>query len=76
MAFCKSRSRQFLAEARRLFAILHSAADPGKVVVGEDELDGMWPAVIVQKLIEVLPDPYFAAPGVHLGTLYEVNIGT
>jgi hypothetical protein len=32
-----------------------------------DELHGMWPAVIVQKLIEVLPEPYFAAPGVHLG---------
>ena len=41
-----------------------------------DELHGMWPAVIVQKLIEVLPEPYFAAPGVHLGTLYEVDIGT
>ena len=36
----------------------------------------MWPAVIVQKLTEVLPEPYFAAPGVHLGTLYEVDIGT
>ena len=35
-----------------------------------DELHGMWPAVIVQKLVEVLPEPYFAAPGVHLGTLY------
>ena len=32
--------------------------------------------MIVQKLIEVLPEPYFAAPGVHLGTLYEVDIGT
>ena len=41
-----------------------------------DELHGMWPAVIVQKLIEILPEPYFAAPGVHLGTLYEVDIGT
>jgi hypothetical protein len=41
-----------------------------------DELHGMWPAVIVQKLVEVLPEPYFAAPGVHLGTLYEVDIGT
>ena len=25
---------------------------------------------------QVLPEPYFAAPGVHLGTLYEVDIGT
>jgi len=36
----------------------------------------MWPAMIVRDLIEVLPEPYFAAPGVHLGTLYEVDIGT
>src|ERR1700757_2331069 len=41
-----------------------------------DELHGMWPAMIVRKLVEVLPEPYFAAPGVHLGTLYEVDIGT
>ncbi len=41
-----------------------------------DELHGGWPMMIVQKLIEVLPEPYFAAPGVHLGTLYEVDIGT
>jgi hypothetical protein len=41
-----------------------------------DELHGMWPAVIVQKLLPVLPEPYFAAPVVHLGTLYEVDIGT
>ena len=32
--------------------------------------------MIVQELIKVLPEPYFAAPGVHLGTLYEVDIGT
>ena len=36
-----------------------------------DELHGMWPAVIVQQLLKVLPEPYFAAPGVHLGTLYR-----
>jgi hypothetical protein len=41
-----------------------------------DELHGMWPAMIVRKLVEVLPEPYFAAPGVHLGTLYEIDIGT
>jgi hypothetical protein len=41
-----------------------------------DELHGMWPAMIVRDLIKVLPEPYFAAPGVHLGTLYEVDIGT
>ncbi len=41
-----------------------------------DELHGMWPAMIVRQLVEVLPEPYFAAPGVHLGTLYEVDVGT
>jgi hypothetical protein len=41
-----------------------------------DELHGMWPAMIVRELAKVLPEPYFAAPGVHLGTLYEVNVGT
>jgi hypothetical protein len=41
-----------------------------------DELHGMWPAMIVRQLIEVLPEPYFAAPGVHLGTLYEIDVGT
>lgn len=41
-----------------------------------DALHGGWPMMIVQKLIEVLPEPYFAAPGVHLGTLYEVDVGT
>src|SRR5205807_10472312 len=41
-----------------------------------DELHGMWPAMIVRQLIQVLPEPYFAAPGVHLGTLYEIDVGT
>jgi hypothetical protein len=41
-----------------------------------DELHGGWPMTIVQELVEILPEPYFAAPGVHLGTLYEVDIGT
>ena len=41
-----------------------------------DELHGGWPMMIVRELLEVLPEPYFAAPGVHLGTLYEVDIGT
>src|SRR5258708_4487674 len=41
-----------------------------------DELHGMWPAMIVRELIQVLPEPYFAAPGVHLGTLYEIDVGT
>lgn len=41
-----------------------------------DELHGMWPAMIVRALNELLPEPYFAAPGVHLGTLYEIDVGT
>jgi hypothetical protein len=41
-----------------------------------DELHGMWPAMIVRQLLTVLPEPYFAAPTVHLGTLFEVDIGT
>lgn len=39
-------------------------------------LHAMWPAMIVRQLIEILPEPYFAEPGVHLGTLYEIDIGT
>lgn len=41
-----------------------------------DELHGMWPAMIVRELVTVLPEPYFAAPGVHLGTLYDIDVGT
>lgn len=41
-----------------------------------DELHGMWPAMIVRQMLAVLPEPYFAAPTVHLGTLFEVDIGT
>ncbi len=41
-----------------------------------DELHGIWPTVIVQQLIKFLPEPYFAAAGVHLGTLFEIDVGT
>jgi hypothetical protein len=41
-----------------------------------DELHGMLPAVIVQKLQKVLPEHYFAAPSVYLGSLFEIDIGT
>ena len=41
-----------------------------------DELPGGWPMMMVRQLIEVLPEPYFAAPSVHLGTLFEVDVGT
>jgi len=39
-----------------------------------DELHGMWPAVIVQKLFAHLPDGFVAAPGVHLGTAFEIDV--
>ncbi|WLD13034.1 hypothetical protein [Planctellipticum variicoloris] len=41
-----------------------------------DELHGGWPAMIVRQLDEMLPEPWFAAPGVHLGTLQEVADAT
>ena len=39
-----------------------------------DELHGMWPAVIVQKLFSQLPEGFVAAPGVHLGTAFEIDV--
>src|SRR5436853_7142152 len=39
-----------------------------------DELHGMWPAVIVQHLYPLLPEGYVAAPGVHLGTAFEIDV--
>jgi hypothetical protein len=39
-----------------------------------DELHGMWPAVIVQKLFAHLPEGFVAAPGVHLGATYEIDV--
>ena len=39
-----------------------------------DELHGMWPAVIVQKLFSQLPAGFVAAPGVHLGTEFEIDV--
>jgi hypothetical protein len=41
-----------------------------------DELHGGWPMMIVQQLIKILPEPYFAAPQVFLGSSFEVDIGT
>jgi hypothetical protein len=37
---------------------------------------GGWPMVIIQKLLPSLPDGYFAEPRVHLGSFFEVDIGT
>jgi hypothetical protein len=39
-----------------------------------DELHGMWPAVIVQQLFPLLPDGYIAAPRVHLGSAFEIEV--
>lgn len=41
-----------------------------------DELHGGWPMVIVQHLIRALPEGYFAAPAVHLGAIFKVDIAT
>ncbi|MDA1015070.1 MAG: DUF4058 family protein [Planctomycetota bacterium] len=41
-----------------------------------DEVHGMWPAVIVQHLADQLPPEYFAAPKVHLGRQFEIDVGT
>lgn len=41
-----------------------------------DKLHGMWPAVIVQYLFARLPEGYIAAPNIHLGTAFEVDVTT
>ena len=41
-----------------------------------DELHGMWPAVIVQQLVPKLPEGYIAAPRVHLGNAFEIDVST
>ena len=37
-----------------------------------DELHGMWPAVIVQRLFPILPEGYVAVPRVHLVAAIEI----
>lgn len=39
-----------------------------------DELHGGWPMVIVQHLFPILPEGYVAAPGVHLGATFEIDV--
>jgi hypothetical protein len=41
-----------------------------------DGVHGMLPAMIVQHLIKILPEQYFAEPQVYLGSVFEVDIGT
>jgi hypothetical protein len=39
-----------------------------------EELHGQWPAVIVQHLVRTLPEQYVAAPRIHLGAEWEVDV--
>jgi Protein of unknown function (DUF4058) len=39
-----------------------------------DELHGMWPATIVRQLFDILPSGYVAAPTVHLGKAFEIDV--
>jgi hypothetical protein len=39
-----------------------------------NELHGMWPAMIVRQLFDILPPGYVAAPSVHVGTLFEIDV--
>lgn len=41
-----------------------------------DGLHGMLPAMIIQSLNKYLPESYFAAPTVHIGHLFQVDVGT
>src|SRR6201993_290760 len=41
-----------------------------------DALHGGWPMMIVQQLFPILPEGYVAAPGVHLGTAFEIDVST
>ena len=39
-----------------------------------EELHGQWPAMIVQQLYDLLPEGFVAAPGVHLGSAFEIDV--
>ena len=39
-----------------------------------DELHGMWPSMIVRDLFGILPPGYRAAPNVHLGPMFEIDV--
>lgn len=41
-----------------------------------DELHGMWPAMLVRQLFDILPVGYVSAPIVHLGKMFEINVST
>jgi hypothetical protein len=39
-------------------------------------LHAMWPAMLVQELFDILPPGYQAAPSVHMGQLFEIDVST
>jgi hypothetical protein len=39
-----------------------------------DELHGGWPMVIVQQMFPLLPEAFDAAPNVHLGAEFEIDV--
>src|SRR5688572_27203789 len=41
-----------------------------------DELHGGWPMEMVRDLVTILPPGFRAAPRVHLGSAFEVDIGS
>jgi hypothetical protein len=41
-----------------------------------EEVHGGWPMMIVQRLAPLLPEGYQAGPRVHLGSYFEIDIGT
>jgi len=47
---------------------------PANAVLAWDALHGMWPAMIVRALYDILPPGYVAAPKVFLGSGHEIDI--
>src|SRR3982750_1906651 len=39
-----------------------------------DSLHGMWPAMIVRQLFDILPSGYVSAPNVHFGKEFEIDV--
>src|SRR5436305_1640323 len=35
---------------------------------------GMWPAMLVQRLVPLLPEDYTAEPRAHLGSYFEIDV--
>ncbi len=49
---------------------------PLKNVASWEGFHGLWPAVIVQKLHQTLPEQFSAEPRVHLGSQAEIDVAT